>query len=44
MEMEEGIPVRDFFRAMVAALSSVLRFTAIAMSASASRLGGPRMA
>jgi hypothetical protein len=42
MKWERGIPVRDFFWATVAALLSVLRFTAIAVPVSASRRGGPR--
>lgn len=44
MEVEEGVLVRDFFWATAAALLSVLRFTAIAMPASASRTGDPTMA
>lgn len=44
MSVHEGVPARDFFCGTVAALPSVLRFTAIAMPASASRSGGPWMA
>ena len=42
MCVEEGVhvPVRDFFWATVAALLSVLRFTAIAVPASASSASG----
>lgn len=42
MCVEEGVhvPVRDFFWATVAALLSVLRFTAIAVPASASSAPG----
>ena len=37
MSVHEGVPARDFFCGTVAALPSVLRFTAIAMPVNASR-------